>query len=174
MKVTDILDAINARLVEKWPDWTVYVDVCPVDFARPSFWLAVEKNDWTDANRFLIRHDLQLRLTIYDELDEHYEASWYRLAREADEVMELLTPVLQVGGRHLKLTLKSLPRDPDRAYVQINTSWMDKWPDATGGDTAPVADSYSLAIRADIKGGTSETLFTGDGNTASAAARDSK
>lgn len=174
MKVTDILDAINTRLVKKWPDRTVYVDVCPVDFARPSFWLAVEKNDWTDANRFLIRHDLQLRLTIYDELDEHYEASWYRLAQETDEAMELLTPVLQVGERHLKLTLKSLPRDPDRAYVQINAAWMDKRPDAAGGDTAPVADSYSLNIRADIKGGTSETLFTGDGNTASAAARDSK
>lgn len=150
MKTTEILDAINALLVKKWPDRTVYVDVCPIDFARPSFWLAVEKNDWTDANRFLVRHDLQIRLTIYDELDEHYDASWYRLAQVTDDAMELLIPVLRVGERQLKLTLKSLPRDPDRAYVQINTSWMDKRPES-GGDPAPVADSYSLSVRADIK-----------------------
>ena len=42
MKTTEILNAINDRLLERWPDRTVYVDVCPVDFDRPSFWLAVE------------------------------------------------------------------------------------------------------------------------------------
>lgn len=45
MKTTEILNAINDRLLERWPDRTVYVDVCPVDFDRPSFWLAVEKMD---------------------------------------------------------------------------------------------------------------------------------
>lgn len=150
MKTTEILDAINALLVKKWPDRTVYVDVCPIDFARPSFWLAVEQDTRTDANRFLVRHDLQLRLTVYDELDEHYDASWYRLAQVTDEIMALLTPPLAVSDRCLKLTLKSLPRDPDRAYVQINISWMDKRLES-GGDPAPVADSYSLSVRADIK-----------------------
>ena len=35
MKVLDILDAVNARLVEKWPDRTVYVDVCPLTLPGP-------------------------------------------------------------------------------------------------------------------------------------------
>ena len=39
MDLLDLVNAINTRLVEKWPDRTVYIDVCPVDFARPSFWL---------------------------------------------------------------------------------------------------------------------------------------
>ena len=68
MKTLDILDAINRKLVERWPERTVYVDVCPVDFARPSFWLAMEQDEQTDANRFLIRHDVKLKLTIYDQL----------------------------------------------------------------------------------------------------------
>ena len=55
MKTTEILNAINDRLLERWPDRTVYVDVCPVDFDRPSFWLAVEKNGQTDANRLFVR-----------------------------------------------------------------------------------------------------------------------
>ena len=151
MTKTEILDAINLLLVERWPMRTVYVDVCPIDFERPSFWLAVEKHDLTDANRFLIRNDLQLRLTLFDELDDHYEASWYRLSQETDIVTDLLCRVLEVGERHLKLQLKVLPRDPDRAYVQINTSWMDNRPGMDTGASVPAATDYSLQVRHSIK-----------------------
>ena len=150
MTKTEILDAINLLLVSKWPDRTVYVDVCPVDFNRPSFWLTVEKYDLTDGNRFLIRHDLQIRLTLYDELDEHYDASWYRLSQETDAVTELLIRGWMVGRRHLKPLLKVLPRDPDRAYVQINLSWMDNRPGLDTGASTPAADAYSVTVRGDI------------------------
>ena len=53
----------------------------PIGFARPSFWLAVEKDDWTAANRLLARHDLQLRLTLDDALGGHDAVAWYRLAQ---------------------------------------------------------------------------------------------
>ena len=145
MKKTDILDAINQVIVEKWPNRTFYIDVCPIDFERPSFWLAVEKHDITDANKFLIKNTLQLKLTIYDELDEHYEASWYRLSKETDAVMELLGLPLKVCGRHLKFSLKALPRDPDRASIQINVAWMDNRPSHT--DNVPPADTYKLHIQ---------------------------
>ena len=121
-----------------------------VDFNRPSFWLTVEKYDLTDGNRFLIRHDLQIRLTLYDELDEHYDASWYRLSQETDAVTELLIRGWMVGRRHLKPLLKVLPRDPDRAYVQINLSWMDNRPGLDTGASTPAADAYSVTVRGDI------------------------
>ena len=95
----------------------------PIGFARPSFWLAVEKDDWTAANRLLARHDLQLRLTLDDALGGHDAVAWYRLAQETKEAMELLAPALAVGSRYLKLTRK--PREADRTDLQINASWMD-------------------------------------------------
>lgn len=150
MTKTEILDAVNRLLVGKWPDRTVYLDVCPVDFERPSFWLAVEKHELADANRAFIRHDLRLKLTLYDELDEHYEASWYRLSKETDDAVDLLSRVLKVGDRHLKPRLKALPRDPDRAYVQIDLSWLDNRPGLDTGDPVPAAESYSLKVRGDI------------------------
>lgn len=150
MTKTEILDTINLLLVEKWPNRTVYLDVCPVDFERPSFWLAVEKHDLTDANRAFIRHDLRMKLTLYDELDEHYEASWYRLSKETDDAVDLLSRVLKVGDRHLKPKLKVLPREADRAYVQIDLSWLDDRPGLDTGATTPAADSYSLKVRGDI------------------------
>lgn len=65
MELQDVLDAVNVRLVKKWPDRTVYIDVCPADFKRPSFWLAVENYSQTDANRFLVKRSLRMKLTIY-------------------------------------------------------------------------------------------------------------
>ena len=82
---TDILDAINLLLVQKWPERTVYVEACPVDFDRPAFWLRVLSHEQSDAGRFIQRHKALLQLTQYDALDDHYDASWARLSRETDE-----------------------------------------------------------------------------------------
>ena len=46
--------------------------------------------------------------------------------------------------------LKVLPRDPDRAYVQINLSWMDNRPGLDTGASTPAADAYSVTVRGDI------------------------
>ena len=99
MDLLDLVNAINTRLVEKWPDRTVYIDVCPVDFARPSFWLTVEQYTQTDANRYLVKREVRLKLTIYDEKDEHYESSWKRLFQVAADATNLLTPPLKAAGR---------------------------------------------------------------------------
>lgn len=146
MTTFEILDAVNARLLEKWPERTVYVDVCPMDFDRPSFWLRVEKFEQSDANRFMVRRDLLLYLTLYDEKDDHYDASWYRLAGETEEAVKLLTPPLSIGARRIRPDLKALPRDPDAAYLQLAFSWLNQRTDP--GNTTPAADSFELSVQA--------------------------
>ncbi|MBR2934908.1 MAG: hypothetical protein IKB79_04955 [Oscillospiraceae bacterium] len=147
---TDILEAINLRLLKKWPQRTVYAEACPVDFDRPSFWLQVQSHDQADAGKFLLRHTVVILLTLFDELDEHYEASWQRLSRETDDAMYLLSPPLEAGGRHISLGLKRLPRDPDRAQLQLTAAWMDTMPGCDSNDI-PVADSVELDTRVVLK-----------------------
>ena len=147
---TDILDAINLRLLELWPERTVYVEACPVDFDRPSTWLQVQSHDQVDAGRFLLRHTAVILLTLFDEQDDHYEANWQRLSRETDEVMVLLSPPLEVGARRIRLGAKRLPRDPDHAQVQLTATWMDTMP-GTGGSDTPAADSVAVDARVVMK-----------------------
>ena len=147
---TGILDAVNLRLLELWPERTVYVEACPVDFDRPSSWLQVQSHDQVDAGRFLLRHTAVILLTLFDELDDHYEAQWQRLSRETDEAMCLLTPPLEVGARLIRLGIKRLPREPDRAVLQLTAVWMDEMPGA-GGSDAPVADSVEVNARVVMK-----------------------
>lgn len=40
LKIKEIMDGINAILVRLYPDRTVYVDVLPEQFERPSFFPA--------------------------------------------------------------------------------------------------------------------------------------
>lgn len=35
MNSTEILDAVNARLLEKWPERRTYINVCPVIMSVP-------------------------------------------------------------------------------------------------------------------------------------------
>ena len=123
MKTMDIVDAINARLTEKWPARTVYLDVCPVDFDRPSFWLQVTKDDRSDASRYTDRRTVQIALTAYDEKDEHYESSWQRLSGVVDECLTLLGGVLKVGDRRFKPVRQVLDLDPYKNEYVIERRW---------------------------------------------------
>lgn len=146
MELLDLIDAINTRLVEKWPDRAVYIDVCPVDFSRPSFWLTVEQYTQTDANRLLVKRDARLKLTIYDEKDEHYESSWKRLFQAAADATNLLTPPLKAAGRTVSLQIKALPRDPDAAYLQMTATWLDNRPGMDAGTETPAAETTQVRV----------------------------
>lgn len=146
MEASDILNAIHARLAEKWPNRTIYLDTCPAEVQRPSICLLVEKHDWSDANRSSIRQDLQLRLILYDAPDELNEGPWYRLTADFEQAIKLLLPVSQVGSRHLQLTCKALPRESDRAYAQINASWLDPRPTPEASPETPAATTAQVRI----------------------------
>lgn len=147
LRTLDILDIIIERLARRWPDRPVYMDACPDGFAWPSYCLAVEKDEWTDANRFFVRHDVQMKLTIYDQIGEPADAFSRQPARERCEIMELLAPALQVGSRHLKLDLKALQSEEGENCVQINASWFDDRSETGKEAECPAADSYTLRIR---------------------------
>lgn len=146
MEASDILNAIHDRLAGKWPDRTIYLDTCPAQVARPSICLLVEKNDWSDVNRSLIRRDLQLRLILYDAPDEQGNGPWYRLTTDFEQAIKLLLPVLQVGSRNLQLTCKALPRESDRAYAQINASWLDPRPTSEAAPEPPAATTAQVCV----------------------------
>lgn len=61
MNSTEILDAVNARLLEKWPERRTYINVCPVNYERPSFWLEVTRDDRTPVTQRMTKRNVQIR-----------------------------------------------------------------------------------------------------------------
>ena len=143
MNSTDILDAVNARLLEKWPDRTVYVNVCPVDYDRPSIWLEVTRDDRTPVTWCLSKRDVQIRLTLHDQADEHYDINRYRLDKDVSDCLKLLNGILSLGTRKLLPSLRSMPRDVDRAAILLNFEFMES--DVPVPET-PAAGAYELSV----------------------------
>lgn len=149
MNSTEILDAVNARLLEKWPERTVYINVCPEDYERPSFWLEVTRDDRTPVTQRMTKRNVQIRLTLHDEADEHYDISWARLNNDVSACLKLMMQVLHVGARRLLPQLQSMPRDVDRAAILLNFEFIE-----SNEETAPeipTADSYQISVQ--VNGG---------------------
>lgn len=150
MNSTEILDAVNARLLEKWSERTVYINVCPEDYERPSFWLEVTRDDRTPVTQRMTKRNVQIRLTLHDEADEHYDISWARLNNDVSACLKLMMQVLHVGARRLlPQLLQSMPRDVDRAAILLNFEFME-----SNEETAPeipTADSYQISVQ--VNGG---------------------
>lgn len=146
MTFVDIIDAVNELLVEHWPERAVYVDVCPVDFSRPAFWLHSARPKQTVVTPFLVRHELSLGLTLYDEQDEHYEVHASRLMADEAEVMELLLRPLQVGDRCVGLVTTLDGRAPDEAAMTITCTWFEDNPAAEDGEEHTPADTIVLGV----------------------------
>ena len=148
MTYYDLVIAVNRRLVEKWPTWLVYIDVCPEDFQRPSFWLHSLKASQAVQTPFLVRRTLTGQLTINDETDDHYEVHSERLMQLQAEVMDVLTPPLQASDRFVTLSLELAPRDPGEGYLSFSAEWLDD-NIAADGEDAPPMEHFIVSFYAD-------------------------
>ena len=141
MTYYDIVIAVNRRLVEQWPEWLVYIDVCPENFQRPSFWLHDLKASQTVQTPFLVRRELTGQLTVFDQTDDHYEVSAERLMQVQAQVMDILTPPLPVGDRYVTLGLTLAPRDPGEGTLAFSAEWLDH-NIADHGETAVMMEHF--------------------------------
>lgn len=145
----NILDAVNGRLLERWPKRSVYINVCPIDYERPSFWLEITRDEREIVTRRLCKRSVQLRLTLHDEADDHYDIHWQRLNDEISECLDLFKGVLAVGTRRITAKLKSMPREADRAVILLDFEFMESAQEPQ--QDIPAADAYQITVQ--INGG---------------------
>ena len=129
MTYYDIVLAVNRRLTEKWPQWPVYVDVCPENFERPGFWIHDLKATQAVQTPFLVRRDLTGQLTGFDPADDHYE----------------------VGDRYVTLGLSLAPRDPGEGSLAFSAEWLDDNIAGQGGEDVPLMEHFTFSFQGQIK-----------------------
>lgn len=147
MNYYDIALAVNRRLVKTWPEWPVYMDVCPEQFQRPSFWLHDLKASQVAETPFLVRRTMTGMLTAFDKADDHYEVSAERLMLLQAKVMDELTPPLPVGDRYVTLSLELAPREPGDGLLSFSAEWLDDNIAAPGED-APAMERFAFDFHA--------------------------
>lgn len=127
VKSVDIMDAINRELVKAWPKRTVYVDVCPVDFKRPSFWIQEASIQTAPANANMLTITAYFTVTCIDEVDKYYHTKSRRLLADQQAVMDLFRgETIQVGDRILPIRASNGGRDNDMAFVDLQLEFVDE------------------------------------------------
>ncbi|MBR5949130.1 MAG: hypothetical protein IKZ82_10890 [Clostridia bacterium] len=66
----NILDAINARLCERFPERMVYVNVQPQEFKRPSFFIRSGDKNAEPATRTTMVRTETYYITVFEAVDE--------------------------------------------------------------------------------------------------------
>lgn len=138
MTYQELTEAIAEKISALWPGRMIYRDFCPVDHKRPSGFLYVTQADWSDANLGLVRWDFTAELTLFAATDSYALESTESLRLDQLAVLQAFSgPSIQVGDRHIVLTLGAPSPGPGDAYVQFTASWLDSRPGYVDQDTEP-------------------------------------
>lgn len=123
----DVEEAIAGVLTGRWPQRRIYMDVCPENFERPSFFLYTAEAKAEQANIGLVKWTAKLELKIFCEADGPDAERAETLRLEQAETLALFgRPGIQVGGRHIALTVQSAGAEAGSALIRFTAVWMDE------------------------------------------------
>lgn len=132
LSVQQIMEGVNAILVRLYPDRTVYVDVLPEKFERPSFFLCPAGRKITSRTAAVVEVEQMITVQCADEVGDRYETQTARLY----DVTETLTAAflqrgaLHCGDRKLTAARVDVSRSLDIADVTITVIYEDTRPAA--------------------------------------------
>lgn len=115
-----IIKAVNALLVQKCPDYMVYLNREPSDFVRPSFLIMAPRYTPKTANHYLLEETVFLTITCFGEVDGYGNSDADQLSELQETVINLFRAgYIAVEGRAVKVEASDGGQDLDRAWVDV-------------------------------------------------------
>ncbi len=143
---TDILTAINRLLVERFPDYTVYVQDCPKDFKRPSFLLEFIRLSQVDANRITVEKTIYYTITCFVPVDKRYCSDTEELIDLQEDVLQIFSQgFIKVGDRAIKVQGSTGGMSKNETYIDLQFEFFDNRTDEE--DKHPLITSVTTNIK---------------------------
>ena len=131
-----ILEAGRELLEGRFPGETVYVNLAPSGFTRPSFLAALGEIHMEDAGADTLALSLPLELKAFVEVDSYHHSHIPELITRTAAVMELFAVSgLRVGDRVLGVAETRAEYNYDYADITVLLSYHD---DRPGGEDWPL------------------------------------
>lgn len=135
IKTDDIMTVINELIIELYPASTIYVQTCPKDFVRPSFWLEHIRTASTDVNKITVDKTVYFSITGFTSIDKHFRSKPADLLDVHDNILKLFAKgYIIVGDRAIKVRASTGGTDIDRAYIDIQFEFFDNRTDEVNDD----------------------------------------
>ncbi len=115
-----IREAVNALLVQKYPDYTVYINREPADFTRPAFLITVPRHTPRAANHATLQEKVYLTITCFAAVDGFGNSDTEALDDLQENVLALFRlGYIPVDDRAVKVEASDGGQDLDRAWVDV-------------------------------------------------------
>ncbi len=144
----DIIDGICAMMHEILPQMTAYIEECPRDFERPSYYLELKKWNCIPAARRLIECDVEFLMQCVAKHDEHDRPDKRQLTDMQTQIMSKLSAgKLPVKDRQLNVSQTVKEAGPNVLSMMLTLHYMD--------DTDEAQDEYQKikSVETKIQGG---------------------
>jgi len=122
----DIINAVNELLVAKYPESSMYINLLPKDFFRPSFLIELPVFKKTAANFATVNVIAILTVTIYAPIDGHYNSDVDGINERMNNVLNIFSNgYLAVGDRCLAITDVYGTTDFTESIVELEFDFFD-------------------------------------------------
>lgn len=157
-----IMNALESILHTQYPGFTIYTNLPPAGFTRPSLLIQPLTFEAADASASLLHVTERFKITVIDETDDYDTGDPGRLQEIQQAVLGLFSQgTLWVEDRHIKVRAAyGDPGDPedaekvravsggrerDRAYIDLRFEYMENRPAAESA--APVMETIETIIK---------------------------
>lgn len=129
LSVADIQNAVESLLGERFPGETVYRDLAPTDFERPSFLVECGPVKMAEAGRMTLDVTAAVKVKAFVPVDEYNNSQVAEIAQRMMAVLELFAAgYLALGDRALRVAGNEGNYDSDLATVTVTLSYRDDRP----------------------------------------------
>lgn len=120
MKITDILNAVAAKLAAGFPDWPVQIEQLDQGFTRPSLLCELLTVRRRRLNIVIDESDIYLTITIREKQNPNRKGSMMLTLDHQQQVMELFRlEILPVGERMLPVKASEGGQGEGESYVDL-------------------------------------------------------
>jgi len=141
-----IMDEINRLLVKKYPNHTVYLDLCPKNFDRPSFLIELVTINRRPINSRTIEETVYFTITCFDEVDKYSHSNTVNLLTVQQGVLDIFRQgYIKVDDRNVEVKASSGGRNFDEAYVDVQVEYFEDRSDIA--ETLPLMKEVITTIK---------------------------
>lgn len=147
MTPLDILEGIQARLKERWPEGesAYYTDYVPQGFRRPSFLVEVGPVEPEETGGGMVQVKLEARITAFLPVDPYHHSHMPDLCRRMTEIMALFgRGYFPVGGRSPHVVKVRGNYGYDYAEVTLSIQYSEAWEEE---EKYPLCQSIHISIK---------------------------
>lgn len=126
LTIKQILDAVAKVVEEVFQDETIYFDVAPVEFERPSSLVEMTGMTMEAESPFAVSRTMIVSVTRFCAVDDYHNSQTERLAQDLTVLQTAFAQgTLAVDDRYLDIGRVSGKYEGDFAVLQIPLSWLD-------------------------------------------------